>query len=78
MPCGVVAAGLGGRNFDNGLRNRRPGVPHQALIDAGYTTEEAKTTKIYHARGALLATSAATRAAQVSTKLWKLTMSSAN
>src|SRR5213595_456763 len=26
-------------------------VPHQALIDAGYTTEEAKTTKIYHGKG---------------------------
>ena len=26
-------------------------VPHQALIDAGYTAEEAKTTKIYHGKG---------------------------
>ncbi len=26
-------------------------VPEQALIDAGYTAEEAKTTKIYHGRG---------------------------
>ena len=26
-------------------------VPHQALIDAGYTPEEAKTTKIYHGKG---------------------------
>src|SRR5213075_1673199 len=26
-------------------------VPEQALIDAGYTTEEAKTTKIYHGKG---------------------------
>src|SRR5437867_1989401 len=26
-------------------------VPEQALIDAGYTAEEAKTTKIYHGKG---------------------------
>jgi len=26
-------------------------VPEQALIDAGYTTEEAKVTKIYHGKG---------------------------
>src|SRR5216684_2920790 len=26
-------------------------VPNQALIDAGYTPEEAKTTKIYHGKG---------------------------
>ena len=26
-------------------------VPQQALIDAGYTPEEAKTTKIYHGKG---------------------------
>jgi len=26
-------------------------VPEQALIDAGYTPEEAKTTKIYHGKG---------------------------
>src|SRR5437879_10516126 len=26
-------------------------IPQQALIDAGYTTEEAKTTKIYHGKG---------------------------
>ncbi len=26
-------------------------VPQQALIDAGYTSEEAKTTKIYHGKG---------------------------
>src|SRR6266516_3403484 len=26
-------------------------VPHQALIDAGYSSEEAKTTKIYHGKG---------------------------
>src|SRR5207244_12913834 len=26
-------------------------VPEQALIDAGYTAEESKTTKIYHGKG---------------------------
>jgi type IV pilus assembly protein PilB len=26
-------------------------VPEQALIDAGYTPEEVKTTKIYHGKG---------------------------
>ena len=26
-------------------------IPEQALIDAGYTTEEAKTTKVYHGKG---------------------------
>jgi len=50
----------------------RAGSSAPGLIDAGYTTEEAKTTKIYHGRGALLATSAATRAAQVSTKFLEI------
>jgi len=53
-------------------------VPQQALIDAGYTPEEAKTTKIYTARAVAHATSAATRAAPVFTRSWKLTMSSAS
>ncbi len=43
-------------------------VPEQALLDAGYTPEEVKTTAIFTARAAASATRTATRDAWVCTK----------
>jgi len=48
-------------------------VPQQALIDAGYTPEEVKTTKIYHGKGCTTCNKRGYRAAPVSMKSWKLT-----
>jgi len=47
-------------------------VAQQALIDAGYTPEEAKTTKIYHGKGCSTCNKRGYKAARVFTKVMEI------
>ncbi len=53
-------------------------ITPQALVEAGYTPEEAQTTTVQHGRAAAPATTPATKAASVFTRLWKSTTNCAN
>jgi type IV pilus assembly protein PilB len=48
-------------------------IQPEALIDAGYSPEEASRTTIQHGRGCATCNSTGTKAASASTKSWKLT-----